>query len=99
MSASDVVAVSAGFLAGTLTYWRGKHNGRRSVSEKPKKGPTCGCRHGLWAHDSKTNACTVAVERSMRDGARTWNEYFQCACVHYVGPIPLEDIWTPGEDN
>lgn len=46
------------------------------------KAPTCDCGHPYAMHNPKTRRCNVIIGFLSTP----------CACLHYVGPVPLEEL-------
>lgn len=93
----DALSMLAGGGLLAVGYVVGRVRRPRAAVSKPA-GPTCGCGHGLHAHDSTQRACTAQQQRSKYNKYGEWvgHEYVPCSCVRYVGPEPLADVWpTP----
>jgi hypothetical protein len=82
---------------GTILFVVGFLLGRVSpkpVSRPPQ--PVCGCDHGLNMHgtDGKCHEIDmIPVNWDTYGRANQWNEY-PCTCQKYVGPKPVEELFT-----
>ena len=76
-----------GFLAGRIVS--------PTVPASPPK-PVCGCQHGLNMHgtDGKCHEVEmVPVKWDIYQRATAWKER-ACGCQKYVGPKPVEELFT-----
>lgn len=74
-----------------ITGWLvGRVTRRRREPDDPAR-PTCGCRHGLHAHDPRDGRCHGANRvKVYKAGAFDRYETAPCGCRQYVGPPNLE---------
>jgi hypothetical protein len=56
----------------------------------------CACGHSLGEHHPETNACLVQIERPhyFESGSQNGYEWVPCACVKYVGPRPVDELFS-----
>lgn len=101
----SLIAVAVICVAGVLLGLRiGLNLGRREIAAKrpaisaPPKA-LCGCGHHLSTHAPEDNRCHYTSRQATK-----WDEYedptkyelVQCSCRQYVGPRPIDDLFTPG---
>lgn len=83
-----VVIFLIGFLLGRISP-------KSELPELPPQ-PICGCEHGLNMHgaDGKCHEIEMVPVSWDSYGRETrWNEY-SCTCQKYVGPKPVEELFT-----
>lgn len=83
-----------------VSYLVGKVVGRREERTKTSEpmAPRCPCGHTAGEHKGLGN-CLSAVKRPHYNsfGTRNGQEYVNCACVKYYGPIPItSEFFSPG---
>jgi hypothetical protein len=86
-------AVGAAILA--IGYLGGRIHRPRKTIETP--GPVCACRHTLGEHASTNGRCLAEIARPhyQINGNHNGKEWAPCACLHYVGPEPLGNLFAP----
>lgn len=82
----DFVVGAALLAAG---YIGGRVHRPRKTSDTPRA--ICACGHSFGEH-GETGHCRAEVSRP----AGIVREWVPCACVKYVGPKPIEDLYSPG---
>jgi hypothetical protein len=79
------------FAAGWIT---GRAARLRSTRNPPSVRPICECCHHYGTHTDE--GCNAAVIQRVWDrNAGYINKHVSCACLRYVGPVPLDQFWTP----
>jgi len=59
--------------------------------------PICGCEDHLSQHDPKTGVCHgQAMLRFKLKNGNSEDRLVGCNCRQYVGPLPIQQFWTPG---
>lgn len=81
--------LAIGFVAGRL--------GRRRTAPPPPMTPVCGCGHALSQHDRTSSTCYAELRRDTFDRRGRWSghSWVPCTCRQYVGPRPIDEIFTP----
>lgn len=85
--AAGAALISAGFGLGRIR--------RARPPEKP--AATCGCGHSLAHHDPGSNECHgQTLHKEARDERGKWigDQWVDCACRQYVGPLPVESLYA-----
>lgn len=86
----DPLSLLAGVAIFVTGWLVGRVTRRRRAVDDPTK-PTCGCRHGLHAHDPRDGRCHGANRvKVYKNGEFKHFEEVPCACRQYVGPPNLE---------
>jgi hypothetical protein len=69
---------------------------RRPKPPKPVE-PLCGCRHHRSFHDDGTSRChyTSSTPVGANNHGLTMYEKFDCTCRKYIGPVTVEETYTP----
>lgn len=87
------------FCAGALAVLTGYYFGRRNrkTAEPETVKATCGCKHGIWRHESATGECHGEDPRDAYNKHGDWvgKTYVRCTCKKYTGPIPMEQFISP----
>jgi hypothetical protein len=85
------VLLGAGYLSGRF--------GRRRRRPSEPAGPVavCGCGHALSQHDPQSRTCHAEVPRDSYDRKGRWagHTWVACTCRQYVGPRPIDEVFTP----
>lgn len=76
------------FAAGwALGYSLGRSH--RRLRQPALVKPICGCNHTMGKHVDKTGACNFSSFDPNLD------KIFQCSCLNYDGPVPLDAYYAP----
>lgn len=91
---------ATGYLIGRVGRWRSGRSRRGGATALESGGPrpVCGCEHGLAFHDRQTGACHATVQRPTKFDKVYGPVAFEavpCTCRHYVGPVPLDEVFAP----
>lgn len=88
----DPVSLAIGGCLLAIGWIVGRIERTRSV-EPESPVAICTCRHPLSSH-AKDGHCHASVERAKKwdSGYPTSFEHVPCACQHYVGPKPFDEL-------
>lgn len=96
----EPVSILVGVAAALLGQAIGYVSGRRRAPERSKPVQAiCGCSHGISMHNAETGRCHGLMNGNPlkydRDKEPTAYEQVPCTCQRYVGPLPIDQVFSP----
>ncbi|MCZ2823831.1 MULTISPECIES: hypothetical protein [unclassified Modestobacter] len=94
----DPISVLVGVGAVLLGQAIGYVQGRRHRAPKPIQA-ICGCGHGMSMHNAETERCHGMMNgdplKYDSDKEPTAYKQVPCTCQRYVGPLPIDQVFSP----
>lgn len=77
--------------------WIFGRQAERNAAARRQPQPICPCTHPISMHDDGAGSCQQQIKRVhyRGDGSRSGREWVRCACLQYMGPELLRDVWAP----
>jgi hypothetical protein len=81
--------VVVGFVTGRL--------GRRRPTGPVVPQAVCACGHPLSQHDPESTICHAEVARDSYTKRGKWagHTWVACSCRQYIGPRPIDEVFSP----
>ena len=94
----DPISILVGVGAVLLGQAIGYVQGRRHRAPKPIQA-ICGCGHGMSMHNAETGRCHGMMNgdplKYDSDKEPTAYKQVPCTCQRYVGPLPIDQVFSP----
>jgi hypothetical protein len=91
----DPISLAVGAALIVSGYGAGRVHRPRKQPDTPTA--TCGCGHALAHHDCETNECHGQLLRKAsrnKHGDYIGDQWVPCTCRQYVGPRPMEHLFS-----